>query len=114
MLRNHVVVYAGHTTRYGAVPATVLRWPGAHSCVFITWLTDTQQIQMDLSENTNYERVSLPTDEGVIPGYRALTGIFRGPGKKPVRLASVRTTGPALPPAMTQTELWSTRTSAVG
>lgn len=104
VLRNHLVVHAGHVTSYGAVPATVVRWPGAACEVFLSWLTPAQHIQMDTSEDGNYDRVLLPTTEGMVPGYRARTGLFRHLGRV-VPLATVRSTGAGMPPAMTQLEI---------
>ncbi len=104
VLRNHLVVYAAHVTSYGAVPATVLRWPGASSDVFISWLADDQHLRMDTSEGGNYDRVMLPTSAGLVPGYRAHTGLFCCEGR-PVRLAAVRAEGDGLPLALTQTEV---------
>ncbi len=104
VLHNHLVVYAGHVTRYGAVPATVVRWPGARCEVFLSWLTPDQHRTMDDSEDGNYDRVMLPTDDGLRPGYRASTGTFRQAGQV-VRLASVRARGPGLPPAMDQSQV---------
>lgn len=104
-IHNHVVVYAGHRTRYGAVPATLMRWAGARSEVFLTWLTEGQQIKMDLSENANYERVLIPTDAGPVAAYRAVTGILQDLTGRAIRLASVTASGSSLPRAMTQSEV---------
>ncbi|MEE8602344.1 hypothetical protein [Euzebya tangerina] len=104
-IRNHVIVYAGHLTRYGAVPATPMRWAGARSEVFIAWLTQGQQITMDQSENGNYQPVLIPTEAGPMAAYRAVTGILQDDAGHAIRLASVTTHGPNLPRAMTQAEV---------
>ncbi|WP_370324499.1 hypothetical protein [Euzebya sp.] len=104
VLRDHLVVYAGHMTSYGAIPATVTPWPGASCAVFVSWLTDDQHAVMDTSEGPNYERVQLPTDDGPLPGYRARTGLTTA-GSRPIRVAGITADGPDLPDAMTQPEV---------
>lgn len=49
-LHGFAVVFAGHFTAYGAVPATLCPWVGVHSGVWITWLTPTQLATMHRSE----------------------------------------------------------------
>lgn len=101
VLRNHLIVYAGHITTYGALPATIVRWPGARSWVFTAWLTPRQEHVVHRSEGGNYDTVMLPTNHGVVPGYRAVTGVLTRDGL-PVRLPSVSATGQNLPPALAQ------------
>ena len=103
-LQNHLVVHAGHITTYGAVPATVVRWPQASCQVFVAWLTAQQVADTTISEHGNYDLVDLPTDHGVIPGYRARTGVLTDRTGSPVRLAAVEAHGPGLPTMMTQTQ----------
>ncbi len=102
VLRNHLVVYAGHVTTYGAVPATVIRWPGARAMVFTAWVTPRQRRQLDDSEGGNYDAVMLPTSAGTVPAYRAHTGVLRTEDRLPVPLATVLADAPAMPPALTQ------------
>ncbi len=49
-LRHFTVVFAGHFTAYGAIPATLCPHPGAVSDVWITWLTPDQLSIMHRSE----------------------------------------------------------------
>ncbi|MEM8951548.1 MAG: hypothetical protein AAGA21_22900 [Pseudomonadota bacterium] len=49
-LRHFAVVFAGHFTAYGAIPATLCPHPGACSQVWITWLTQPQLTVMHRSE----------------------------------------------------------------
>lgn len=108
VLRNHLVVYAGHMTSYGAIPATVVRWPEARCAVFVTWLTREQLTVVDGSENGNYDLVHLPTSAGSIPGFRAISGELRGSQGMPIRLAPVMADGPLLPEAMSQLQAMDT------
>lgn len=105
VLRNHLVVYAGHQTTYGAVPATVIRWPGARCEVFLTWLTPLQHTAMDLTEGGNYHRVMLPTENGMVVGYRATTSLTRDTDGQPIRVAGIQAHGRGLPTALTQAQV---------
>lgn len=49
-LRDFAVVFAGHFTAYGAIPATLFPHPGALTDVWITWLTPGQLSVMHRSE----------------------------------------------------------------
>lgn len=49
-LRHFAVVFAGHFTAYGAVPATLCAHEGAVTDVWITWLTPEQLTMMHRSE----------------------------------------------------------------
>ena len=49
-LRHFAVVFAGHFTAYGAIPATLCPHPGACTQVWITWLTSPQLTVMHRSE----------------------------------------------------------------
>lgn len=49
-LHDFAVVFAGHFTAYGAVPATLCPCPGARTEVWITWLTAAQLTVMHRSE----------------------------------------------------------------
>lgn len=49
-LHNFAVVFAGHFTAYGAIPATLCPHPGAHTETWITWLTPDQLTIMHQSE----------------------------------------------------------------
>lgn len=50
VLRHFVVVFAGHFTAYGAVPATLAPYPDARTEIWITWLTPEQLEIMHRSE----------------------------------------------------------------
>ncbi len=50
VLRDFAVVFAGHFTAYGAIPATLAPSPGACVQVWITWLTPHQLAIMHSSE----------------------------------------------------------------
>ncbi|MEZ5934454.1 MAG: hypothetical protein R3F54_21430 [Alphaproteobacteria bacterium] len=49
-LSDFAVVFAGHFTAYGAIPATLAPHPGARAHVWITWLTAEQLTIMHRSE----------------------------------------------------------------
>ena len=49
-LDGFAVVFAGHFTAYGAIPATLCPHPGARGTVWITWLTTEQLSIMHRSE----------------------------------------------------------------
>ena len=50
VLRDFAVVFAGHFTAYGAIPATLMSSPKALTSVWITWLTPLQLEIMHRSE----------------------------------------------------------------
>lgn len=50
ILKNFSVVFAGHFTGYGAIPATLAPSPNARALVWITWLTEEQLMIMHRSE----------------------------------------------------------------
>ena len=50
ILHDFVVVFAGHFTGYGAIPATLFPHPGAAINIWITWLTEDQLTIMHRSE----------------------------------------------------------------
>ncbi|HUG83126.1 MAG TPA: hypothetical protein VMM13_01105 [Euzebya sp.] len=114
VLRNHLVVYADHVTAYGAVPATVVRWPGASCSVFVLWLTPAQHLALDVTEGGRCDRVLLPTDHGLVVAYRARTGFTASAMRQPIRLAAVSCSGQGLPPAMSQAELGLHRRAMAG
>ncbi len=50
VLHDFAVVFAGHFTGYGAIPATLAPQPGARTKIWITWLTPSQRAIMHRSE----------------------------------------------------------------
>lgn len=110
-LVNHLVVYAGHTTSYGAVPATVTRWAGARSDVFLTWLTERQHELLDVTEGGNYDRVMVRTDRDPVTAYRARSGLTRCADGHPVPVAGPSTVGHGLT-RLTQPEVKVLRPNA--
>lgn len=50
VLHDFAVVFAGHFTGYGAIPATLFPHPGAATNIWITWLTQDQLAIMHRSE----------------------------------------------------------------
>ena len=50
VIRDFVIVFAGHFCSYGAIPATLYPSPGARTCIWINWLTPEQRLIMDRSE----------------------------------------------------------------
>jgi hypothetical protein len=50
VLHEFAVVFAGHFTRYGAIPATLAPHPGAETQVWVTWLSPLQLEMMHESE----------------------------------------------------------------
>ena len=106
-LHDHVVVYAAHFALYGALPATLLRWPGAAVEVFVTWLDRAQRAHMDRTEGLGqrYDRselagVRLELDDGMlvrrVEAYRSRSGALTE-GGAPVRLAGIASSGSPLP-----------------
>lgn len=114
VLRNHLVVYARHLTDYGAVPATVARWPGASSHVFLAWLTPGQVAGIRRSAAGDHDRVMLPTSDGLVAAHRSRTGYTLTARRLPVRVAGILCNGPSLPPAMTQIEVRLLRRAVAG
>ncbi len=49
-LHDYAVVFAGHFTAYGAIPATLAPQPGSCTNIWITWLTPSQLAIMHRSE----------------------------------------------------------------
>lgn len=115
VLRNHLVVYAGHLNAYGALPATVARWPGASTQVFIAWLTEQQQDRTHRSDVSQADdRIMLPTSDGLVAAHRPRTGFTLASRKLPVRVAGISCEGQSLPPAMTQAEVRLHRRAVAG
>ncbi|CAN5632421.1 hypothetical protein BH24ACT15_BH24ACT15_25170 [soil metagenome] len=113
-VHNHLVVYAGHTTSYGAVPSTITRWPGAACAVFLIWLSEQQHQALDVTEGGNYDRVLLPTDVGLMPGYRARSGLSVTPDGQPVPVDTVTISAEGLPQTMTQHQISALRLDLTG
>jgi hypothetical protein len=55
-LRDFACVYSAHFTSYGSIPATLDRWSGAESDLFVTWFSPQQLEVVHASEalGTNY------------------------------------------------------------
>ncbi len=113
VLFDHVVVYSAHFTRYGALPATLHRHPGAVAFVAVTWLDPEQLVRMHQTETigVNYDYVEfedlrLEHDDDdvaaptVVGAYVSRAGplLYRS---RPIRLAEVAASGCPLP-ALTQ------------
>jgi len=110
-LENFAVVFAGHFTAYGAIPATLHRSKGAITEVWITWLTSSQLDIMHRSEGVigcreaeqRYDYVELyglrietspapPIDRaGAYLSRRMLA-----PEGDPLRLAEIKASNPSL------------------
>ncbi|MEM7043105.1 MAG: hypothetical protein AAF543_09875 [Pseudomonadota bacterium] len=103
-LRDFAVVFAGHFTAYGAIPATLCRHEGAVTEVWITWLTAAQLDVMHRSEGVigcreaaqRYDHVELADidlrPERRPPINRASAYLSRrmlAPDSEPVRFAEV-------------------------
>ena len=117
VLFDHVVVYSAHFSRYGALPATLHRHPGAIAFVAITWLDPRQLDRMHETESVgvNYdyveiEDIRLEHDGGlagaILPDNLAVGAYVsrRGPmlhQGKPIRLAETASSNCPLP-ALTQ------------
>ncbi len=113
VLFDHVVVYSAHFTRYGAIPATLHRYPGGIAFVALTWLDEGQLRRMHDSESlgVNYDYVEvadirLEHDGGGITASLPIGAYVsrHGPllhAAKPIRLAETAASGCPLP-ALTQ------------
>ena len=117
VLFDHVAVYSAHFTRYGALPATLHRHPGAIAFTALTWLDDRQLARMHETESVgvNYDYVEVADirlehdarlGEGAIPAclgvgaYVSRHGPLTHEGR-PIRLAEAASSGCPLP-ALTQ------------
>lgn len=77
-LHDAAVVFAGHFTAYGAIPATLCPSPGAVTHVWITWLTSAQLLVMHRSEGvTGCREVEQRYD------YVELAGLDLHPERRP-------------------------------
>ena len=107
-LRDFAVVFAGHFTAYGAMPATLCPSIGACTEVWITWLTPLQHIVMHRSEGVidrreveqRYEYVDLVgLDLRLERGARVeragayLSRRMLAPAGEPIRFAEVLSSG---------------------
>ncbi len=117
ILFDHVVVYSAHFTRYGALPATLHRHPGAIAFVALTWLDECQLARMHETEsvgvNYDYAEIAdirlehdaalghpvMPESRGV-GAYVSRYGPLEHDGR-PIRLAETASSGCPLP-ALTQ------------
>jgi hypothetical protein len=112
VLRDFAVVFAGHFTAYGAIPATLCPHRGAVSDVWITWLTAEQLAIMHRSEGViagleaaqRYDFVMLDGIElrpvGLAPVARAGAYLARrmfAPDGTPLRLAEIDVKRSSLP-----------------
>ena len=95
-LYDYAVCYAATVTRYGAVPATVTPWPGAHAELLVTWLTDRQLAIMNETEDLGVVYALEPVPAEAVSCqdiplfyYRASPGLFRDAHKAPLALAAV-------------------------
>ncbi|HRY25652.1 MAG: hypothetical protein H6852_06000 [Geminicoccaceae bacterium] len=105
VLLDHVVVYSAHFSRYGALPATLHRHPGAVAFVAVTWLDPEQLARMHQTEaiGVNYDYVEstdlrLEHDDddmaapALVGAYVSRAGALLHQGS-PIRLAEVATSG---------------------
>lgn len=114
VLRDFAVVFAGHFTAYGAIPATLCPHPGCSSTVWITWLTSDQLTVMHRSEGVigcreaeqryDYAEIEgldleLETGQRVSRAGAYLSRRMFATGDRPTRFAEVRTEGADLPSA---------------
>ncbi len=110
-LRDFAVVFAGHFTAYGAIPATLVHCAGAVTAVWITWLTPEDLAIMHRSEGVvgcreveqRYDFVSLtgidlrPEGMSAIEEAGAyLSRRMMAPDGQPVRFAEVTARGQGL------------------
>ena len=110
-LRHFAVVFAGHFTAYGAIPATLQPHRGAITSVWITWLTAEQLTIMHHSEGViscresvqRYDYVELVgidlRPEGTAPVDQAgayLSTRMLAPAGEPIRFAEVAAVGAGL------------------
>jgi hypothetical protein len=106
VLRDFAVVFAGHFTAYGAIPATLYPHEGATTDVWITWLTDEQLTIMHRSEGViggrevqqRYDYVELSgidlrTETGlsIARAGAYLSRRMLAPAGEPIRFAEVAT-----------------------
>lgn len=104
VLHDFAVVFAGHFTGYGAIPATLVSHPGAATNIWITWLTQDQLTIMHRSEGVigcremeqRYDYVELKhldlRPEGIPAVTKAggyLSRRMLAPEGKPLRFAEV-------------------------
>lgn len=59
-INDFVIVFAGHFCGYGAIPATLYPCPGAHTRIWINWLTPAQRQIMHRSEGVIDHREAAP------------------------------------------------------
>ena len=110
-LRHFAVVFAGHFTAYGAIPATLCPHPGATTDVWITWLTESQLEVMHRSEGVVGTReaeqrydyaalegldLQLETGRMINQAGAYLSRRMLAPNGSPIRFAEVRSDGCAL------------------
>ncbi len=95
-IHDHAVCYAATVTRYGAIPATVTPWPGAHAELMVTWLTDRQLAIMNETEDLDVVYALEPVPAEAVScqdipflHYRAIPGLFRDAQRAPLVLAAV-------------------------
>ena len=60
ILEDFVIVFAGHFCGYGAIPATLYPCPGAHTRIWINWLTPAQRQIMHRSEGVIDHKEAAP------------------------------------------------------
>jgi hypothetical protein len=113
VLFDHVIVYSAHFSRYGSLPATLHRHPGAIVFVALTWLDADQLATMHASESVgvNYDYVEFADirlehdGDGIAASLPVGAYVSRyGPlehGGLPIRLAEAASSGCPLP-ALTQ------------
>lgn len=104
VLHDFVVVFAGHFTSYGAIPATLARHHGARTMIWVTWLTHDQLAIMHRSEGVigcreveqRYDYVELENlkllPEGMTAIKKAGAYLSRrmlAPDERPIRFAEV-------------------------
>lgn len=109
ILHDYAVVFAGHVTAYGSVPATAVAYPGARAQIAVIWADQTafERIRATEGLGTNYrvERLDVPITcpalaiEGEIDAFLSLSGEL-SLGGRPVRLAEVPTVRTDLPAMM--------------
>lgn len=96
-LRDFDVVYSAHVSRYGAVPATLLRSPGTEVDAFVAYLTG-EQLRLVSATEPNYElarfdRLSCTVAKGDAPAelraYLSRHGCLLL-GGRPIALGEIR------------------------
>ncbi len=89
---NHAIVYAGHITGYGSIPATLHHAPGARADVFVNFLTDDQRARMDDTETlgrhyafTALHNADIRLEDGTllsdVAAYVAIQGVVAADGR---------------------------------